>query len=916
MNRGDWDRIQSVFVGALQQPAHLRASYLDAECAGDPGLRAELEAVLAAHQRVGGPEAAEAGPPAEPPAAAASAVYAGRRVGPYSLEARIGRGGMGEVYRAQRVDRQYTQQVAVKLVRSGLPAEEMERRFRVERQVLARLQHPNVATLLDAGVADDGCPYLVMQYVDGSPITAYADEHALPIADRLRLFTTVCRAVHFAHSNLVVHRDLKPSNILVTRPGAGQPGGQVRLLDFGIAKLLDAADMGVTAPLTGELLLLTPEHAAPEQITGGPITTATDIYALGVLLYELLTGTPPFRASLGSGWHRAVCEEEPARPSAMLKTDGPSDGAHGAETVAARRSTTPGALRQQLRGDLEHIVLMALRKDPGRRYTSAEHLAQDVERYLARRPVLARRDTLAYRCRTFVRRNRFPVAAAVALVLLLAGSTASTAHQARQRARALAQVEAERDRVRAAYGRAVMENERAAQVSTLLMSLFRDAGGAETRTDSLAVRRLLDRGAARAEEQHLEPGERARVLTVMARVHRHIGDYARAETLLQRSVALQRESPDPGATDLSESLIVLADVYTETDRAPQAEMLLREAIMLEEGRLEGDFPRLGWALSQLTLTLIRKGDYRAAEPVARRALAMRQRLADGDDGDVATAMLDLALLLRRRGAYAEAELMYRQALDVRRRLYPPASWQLAEALSSLGLVLIDRERPAEAEPLLRESLAVYREIYGGYHPSVASAANGLARALSDQGEYDEAERLFDHALQMRRSLFGSVGARVAATYHSLGVHHLRRGNLDLAEQHFAAALAARRTPSSPPHPDDALALLGIGQVLRLKGNLDAAGPPLRDALRIQRQAFGDEHPAVAATRLELGLLLRQQGNYAAAEPFLREALRVQQASFGMASARATTAARELTALLDEWRRPRDAGSAGPPTARW
>jgi serine/threonine-protein kinase len=475
MDPNTWERLEAIFFDALALDGEDRTAFLDRACNGDADLRAEVEAVLASHLAI-----AEGEPLEIPPEG-----RVGTRVGAYRLEALVGRGGMGEVYRARRADGLYDQEVALKLVRSGLPPYEMVRRFRLERQILARLEHANVAALLDGGVTEDGQPYLVMQFVRGVPITEYADAHRLPIPDRLALFVTVCRAVQFAHANLVVHRDLKPSNILVTADG------QVRLLDFGISKLVDPEGTGGVVP-TESLLLLTPEHAAPEQFLGLPITTATDVYQLGVLLYELLTGARPFQGT-SLELSRAICEQEPTRPSAALGRPPAHQEDLGPTVVAAdaarARASTPDGLRRHLRGDLDRIVLMALRRDAARRYGSAADLADDIERYLGGYPVQARPESFGYVASRFVRRHRVGVAASVALAASLVALLVISLRFAATTSAQAAVIAQERDV--------------AVEVSSFLEGLF-EAGDpyatAPGRRDTLRIRDFLDEGARKVRE--------------------------------------------------------------------------------------------------------------------------------------------------------------------------------------------------------------------------------------------------------------------------------------------------------------------------------------------------------------------------------------------------------------------------------
>ena len=422
-----WLRVKDVFQGALIRPAHERAAFLDEACAADAELRREVESLLASHEEAGrflsepaplGAALAESGASSAPRT----------RVGPYRVLDVIAHGGMGTVYRAVRDDDAFEKTVALKLVRGGAASEYAERRFRQERQILARLQHPSIATILDGGATPEGQPYLVMEHVDGRPITAYCDEQGLGTRDRLALFARVCAAVQYAHQNLVIHRDLKPDNVLVTADGTP------KLLDFGIAKLLAVGVDPDTAPTATLLPMMTPQYASPEQVRGGPVTTASDVYSLGVLLYELLTGCRPYAVKADSMEEivRAVCETEPPAPSSAARTR--NDGA----SSTAPTGSLPTAA--ELKGDLDTIVLRALQKEPFRRYASAQELADDVRRHLEGRPVLARPDTLGYRTGKFVRRHRVVVTAAALVVASLVAGILATVRQRHaaeeQRARA------------------------------------------------------------------------------------------------------------------------------------------------------------------------------------------------------------------------------------------------------------------------------------------------------------------------------------------------------------------------------------------------------------------------------------------------------------------------------------------------
>jgi len=438
-----WQRVKEAFQSALDLPPEERSIYLDGFCAAEPDLRSEIDSLLRHHH--------EAGTLMDKPPAIAGVIadnehdsWVGKNIGPYQTVARIGEGGMGAVYRAIRVDDHYLKNVAIKLVRGGLATGHILRRFKSERQIMASLDHPNIARLLDGGTTDDGLPYLVMEHIDGRPIDEYCDSKRLTTVERLKLFCQVCSAVQYAHQSLVVHRDLKPGNILVTADGTP------KLLDFGIAKLLEPELFFQTAELGGTMAkAMTPEFASPEQVRGDPVTTASDVYSLGVILYRLLTGHAPYRVDTANPLDlaRVISEVEPERPSVVIDRTAAITGHDGKprqltpEEVSQVRDGRPAALRRNLAGDIDNIVLKALRKEPARRYGSAEQFSEDINRYLDGLPVQARSDTIFYRTGKFVRRNKIPVAAVALVLVSLVTGIVLTVRQARiaERERAVAQ---------------------------------------------------------------------------------------------------------------------------------------------------------------------------------------------------------------------------------------------------------------------------------------------------------------------------------------------------------------------------------------------------------------------------------------------------------------------------------------------
>ena len=515
---------------------------------------------------------------------------------------------MGTVYLAARADEHFHKRVALKIIRSGAHSADVVRHFKRERQILAGLDHPNIAKLLDGGTTDDGLPYLVMEYIEGEPLLDYCDSRSLPISDRLKLFQSICAAVQYAHRNLVVHRDIKPANILVAEDGSP------RLLDFGIAKLLNPEVSGESPTATA--IAMTPAYASPEQARGERVTTATDVYSLGVVLYEVLTGHHPYRFASRQPLDvlRAVVEQEPENPStAVVRTD-ESTVLEGAQpirltpdSVARTREGSPEKLKRRLRGDLDNILMLALRKEPYRRYASVEAFSDDVRRYLEGLPVGARKPTVGYRAGKFLRRHAVGVAAALGVAVLLLGFALAVTVQS-------ARVARERDLAEKERATAQRERETAQRVSAFLVDLFKVSDPSEARGNTVTAREVLDKGAAKiAAELKDQPEVQAALMDTMGAVYRNLGLYDKAIPLLQQAL--------------------------ETRKA-----------LLGNEHLE-----VAKSLTSLGTVALEKGDYAAAEDLYREALGMRRRLLGNDHLDVAAGANNLANALRSKGDVAGAE---------------------------------------------------------------------------------------------------------------------------------------------------------------------------------------------------------------------------------------------------------------------
>ncbi|MCP4661780.1 MAG: serine/threonine protein kinase, partial [bacterium] len=711
-----WERISELFNVALDLPADKRRSFLE-DTGDDTDLLREVEEMLDAEEW---DEAFLARPffslrePSDD-----DDPELGRNIGPYRLVRRIGRGGMGKVFRAERVDGELEQEVAVKLLRSSVETDEILRRFRAERQILAELDHPNVVRLLDAGTTGDGLPYLVMEPVEGRPIDEHCDALRLPVRERVRLFRSVCAAVSFAHRHLVVHRDLKPENILVTA------AGRIKLLDFGVAKLL-RNDPGFLSTATRQPAPMTLRYASPEQVRDGPITTASDVYSLGVILYELLSGHRAHRYTTSDPREvaRAVCDETPPRPSTAVAGDA---------EACRRRGADPRRLRRQLAGDLDKIVMTALRKEPERRFSSAEQLSEDLRRYLEGLPVRSRPDTFAYRAGKFVRRHAWGVAAVAAIVALILIFAVSTTLQSAEIVRQSEEITRERDRAR--------------NVTRFLVDVLGTSDPRRARGHSPTVRETLDDAVARLEtDLRDEPRIRAALLDAIGVVYRSQGIEEQARPLLEEALKLRREHLDADDPVLAESLHNLAGLEHGQRRYEEAEALMREAIAIQRRAFPGDHRDLARGLSNLAAVALSQRRLDQAEALARESLTMKQRLFGGDDVEVAVSLNLLAAILTQTEKIVEAEALYRRTLEIRRRAGGPDDPGVATALNNLATLLVDHtDRLDEALPLHRQALRIRRQVYDGDHRHLVSSLNNLALLLTTLGEHEEAGALFDEA---------------------------------------------------------------------------------------------------------------------------------------------------------------------------
>lgn len=862
MTTGEDERFEilsDLFDEVVELEGEAREARIVEACRGDRGLERELRALVAADsaresdsflQDVVASEAV----------ALTSTDLAGRTLGSWRILEQLGEGGMGAVYLAERADGEYDARAAIKLVRGGVPSASLAERFRLERQILAGLSHPGVAKLLDGGSTTDGTPYLVMELVDGRPITEWCAERRTSVDDRLELFLKVCDAVAHAHAALVAHRDLKPNNILVDE------SGQPKLLDFGIAKLVqEMGEEGEGTTLTYGIL--TPAYASPEQVSGGRAGVAADVYSLGVLLYELLTGRLPIetRGLTPAQLMSKVTGEVPAVVSSVAEDD---------------------VTRRRLSGDLDAIVSRALRKEPRERYASVDAMAEDVRLHLSGMPINARRDDWSYRTGRLIRRNAGVVSGGLLILILGVSFTVNALLQARAVAR-------ERDRAEA-------QRVAAERVSGFLESLFTEVDPNQSTGPDLTVRNILDRGAERVlSDLEAQPDIQAELATVMGRVYRAIGELEAAEPLLDSALVARERGAIGSPTDLGDALLERGALAYDLGEYEAALDLHTRALAAYRERAEDDSRGAASALDWIASSLMELGRMDEAERHARAAVEMYRRLDPEPNEDLGSALTSFTDVLRGRGDIDEALVVGEEALAMARALYGDDHLEVAHALNQMASTLRQAGRPADAIPLAEEGLEIRRRAFDGPHAEIAASLGNLANLLAAMGRLDEAlvHRRASH--EMVSEMFGPGHPYVAATSHSLGSLYERMGRTADAEATFEESLRSHRTAFPPGHPNLGYPLTSLGRLYRESGRLGESEAALREAYLARYEGLPDRHWHVAASGLELGLTLDRLGRPDEAEGFLDEAYSILVESFGEDDARSREA---RTALRDHLER--------------
>jgi len=784
----DWARLQELFDGALQHedPAQ-REAWLAEACREQPELRAKVESLLLAvttHTHIGAAiGAAAASVIAEQDEAVLPGV--GGRLGPYQITDVIGRGGMGVVYRAIRADDEYRKQVAIKATR-GLLTPELRQRFLTERQILANLDHPNIARLLDGGTTPEGMPYVVMEYVDGQPVDTWCQSHNLNLRDRVRLAVEIALAVDYAHRHLIVHRDLKPDNIHVTEEGIP------KLLDFGIAKALNpewVATSSVPGQMTTDVTrLLTPDYASPEQVRGEPVTTATDVYQLGILFYRLFTNRRPFQASSTriSELERLICDVPPPKPG--------------------------------LSPDLDQILLHALEKDPLRRYPSAGALAGDLDRYLNGFPVEAHATSLWYRTRKFVERNRIAVVAAALVALLIVGFSIGMAVLS----------------VRLAQQRNAAERElqRAAQVSRFLETIFTSADPDVVQSRVLTARDLLDEGVAHIDDLKNDPQASLELLDTFGNTYGHMGLYVQSEALLLRSLALRRRLYGDRSVQVARCLDDAAESAFRASDFARAIYMAREARDIYT-QLKGRFSQeTAVAMDKLITAYEFSGDTANAVIAAREGVTIREKVDGPDSPNLFPPLVTLGRALAAEGTYDEAEKIFQRSLASNLKSDPGKNSRISELLTQLGLIYTAEGRYSEAEKMLQDAIANRTRFFGPTHNFTVISRSSLARLYQAQGRYKEAGPILLEALAQYEKNVGPQSRYASGGQSYLGKFYEDQRQFTTAESYLRQALETRRKLFGPQSVIAAHSLIDLVRVLAAENKTDEAARMLDEAKTI------------------------------------------------------------------------------------
>ncbi len=830
-----WDRVWEVFHAAREVPVSQRDAWLREALAQEPELLGEVQTLLDAD---GQDSMLDRSP------FVSEQVEVPERIGPYRITELIGVGGMGKVFLGKRDDDVFEQQVAIKLADNVTADESWLQRFDSERRILASLNHPNIARLYDGGTSEHGLPYLIMEYVDGVRITEHCESKRLNLDQVLELFIALCDAVQHAHQKLVIHRDIKPANVMVTQ------GGDPKLLDFGIAKLTNQRKVTQATERFGPAV--TPEYASPEQIDGQALTTATDVYSLGALLYRLLTGTVPLELSQdGLLAHlERLRDTTPQLPSDAIRSD------HYLNRLERN-------LRRRLRGDLDRIVMMALRKEPERRYASAAAMAVDIQRAQAALPVSARPDSIRYRISRFIARHPFGSVAAVASMVLISGFAIYSQHQANALSDALHDAE--------------LARQRAQSTADFLVGIFRDADPSVTEQRDITARELLHLGEARMQRELVDQPElRLNLMGTLGQVYANISEYDSALPLLQAAVQERKQSGQLEKADLLELELALAQVMFDLEQFDQAQSQVEALIPRMRSASEIPPDLLVRAIALRVAILGAQGNSAAALEAAEVLLAEEMARYGTQHPATADAHIVLGQQFYRAGEYARATDHLRAALRIHEKTFGAGALATGKAYRKLGDAQLRLGDFVAAEASYLASLDIFSEVFGRKHKLVAQNLYALSGLYAEKGAYEQAQTTGLESAQLFAAIYGTDNAEYAKALNNVALALQQTGALEEAAAHYHTIATIYERVFGPAHWNVAVVRNNLGLVLRDQDQWDAAATEFSRALEILEAAYGAEHPNLAYALTNLGGVRHIQGDFESAESHFARAANIRR----------------------------------------
>lgn len=769
----------------------------------------------------------------------------------YKLLKKLGRGGMGTVYLAERSDDSYKNKVAVKILRRGMDTDDILSRFQSERQILAQLNHPNITHLLDGGVTTDGRPYFVMEYVEGTSITQFCDNNRLTVKDRIDLFSQVCEALAYAHQNLVIHRDLKPENILVTDQGI------VKLLDFGIAKLISDEGISHFTKYNQGQRLMTPDFASPEQVKGGHINTSSDIYQLGLILYNLLSGANPQPVNASSLYEteQVILHHVPPKPSTSLH----EQDASKLPGICNNRRASKQKLRSILSGDLDTIVMKAIHKEPERRFSSVIELKEDLERFKKGLPIKTQGDRIGYKTAKFIQRNRYSVAlTSVFLLLMLLFAVFYNITITEQK------------------NQAQNEAVKSAQITSFLIEMFEANDPTQSQGRDITAWDLLEQGEERIEMLEGQPEVQSQMYEVTGQIYRKMGYYEKSHELLEKSRSVLLRLFDETHPEVISVYDQLGLLYSDMGRFAEADSLLRKAMEMKQATAPQNELDIAESYYNLGFVLRRTGDYDAAEEMYRTSYDIRRRYLGRNDNNTLSSLSSLGVTLLNKADYEATEEIFREVLLHRRTNFPHAHPDLAMSLNNLGAVLLNIGQFEEAEQLFRESLAMRREIFGDSHPTVALTTNNLGISLSSQKKVAEASGYLARALEMRTEILGEDNVSTAISLFCIGELELHSGNPQASLEVYEKAHVIFEKHLSEDHSFTARTKIGIGNALHRLGEPERAKEYMEQGYHKALEIHDEDALEIALAKRDYALYLIDTGNYPKGYGLLNRSLEIFQ----------------------------------------